>query len=172
MHSVIVLEQFAFWQSLPWYNAKEPVLSVEWNEGEKRWVANNEEVPLELTMYQHRVPAWNENLLLLLSDALLRAIQHWLTRKNLPLTTRCVLSLQEKETNPLPLTRCLGMMTNTPIMAFFPWTVPLSQTLTAKLDGLSFNWLLAKCLSPSHDVKLVMTVRYNHELPEHDLLTS
>jgi len=63
------LEQLAFWeetrkQSLHWYNVKEPVISVELNEGEKRWVANNEEVQLDLTVQQLRVPAWNENLLM------------------------------------------------------------------------------------------------------------
>ena len=170
------LEQLAFWQetrkqSLHWYNVREPVISVELNEGEKRWIANNEEVQMDLTVYQHRVPAWNENLLMSLSDALLRGIQRWLTRKNLPMTTRCVLSLQEEEPNPLPLTRCLGIITNTPVFAFFPWTVSLSRTMLAKLDGLSFNWLLAKFLSPNNAVKLVMTVLHNHETCQHTLLT-
>jgi len=144
---------------------------VELNEGEKRWIANNEEVQMDLTVYQHRVPAWNENLLMSLSDALLRGIQRWLTRKNLPMTTRCVLSLKEEEPNPLPLTRCLGAITNTPVFAFFPWTVSLSRTMLAKLDGLSFNWLLAKFLSPNNAVKLVMTVLHNHETCQHTLLT-
>ena len=142
------------------------------NEGEKRWVANNEEFQLDLTVWQHRVPAWNGNLLMSLSDALLRGIQRWLTRKKLPMTTRCVLSLHEVEPNPLPLTRCLGVMTNTPVFAFFPWTVTLSQSMLAKLDGLSYNWLLAKFLSPNNSVNLVITVLHSHELPEHALLPS
>ena len=172
------MDQLTFWQetrkrSLHWYNVKEPVISVELNDGEKRWVASNEEVQLDLSVYQQRVPAWNENLLMSLSDALLRGIQRWLTGKRLPMTTRCVLSLQEVEPNPLPLTRCLGVMTNTPVFAFFPWTVPLSRTLLAKLDGLSYNWLLAKFLSPSNSVKLVITLLHSDdEKTKHTLLTS
>jgi len=87
------------------------------------------------------------------------------------MTTRCVLSLQEVEPNPLPLTRCLGVMTNTPVFAFFPWTVSLSGTMLAKLDGLSYNWLLAKFLSPSNSVKLVITVLHSHDSCQHALLT-
>jgi len=171
------LEQLTFWQetrkrSLHWYNVSEPVISVELNEWEKRWVANNEEFQLDLTVYQLRVPAWNENLLMSLSDALLRGIQRWLTRKKLLMTTRCVLSLQEVEPNPLPLTRCLGVMTNTPVFVFFPWTVSLSRTMLAKLDGLSYNWLLAKFLSPSNAMKLVITVLHSDDSSQHTLLTS
>jgi len=170
-------EQLTFWQetrkqSLHWYNGWEPVISVELKEGQTRWMANNEEVQMDLVVYQHRVPAWNENLLMSLSDALLRGIQRWLTRKNLPMTTRCVLSLQEEESNPLPLRRCLGIITNTPVFAFFPWTVSLSRTMMAKLDGLSYNWLLAKVLAPNNAVKLVVTVLHSHESPQHTLLLS
>jgi len=170
-------EQLTFWQetrkqSLHWYNVKEPVISVELKEGQKRWMTNNEEVQLDLIVYQHRVPAWNENLLMSLSDALLRGIQGWTRRKNLPMATRCVLSLQEEEPNPLPLRRCLGIIDNTPVFAFFPWTVSLSRTVMAKLDELSYKWLLAKVMAPNNDVKLMVTVLHNHESPEHTLLTS
>jgi len=177
MHSRNDLEQLAFWQetrkqSLHWYNVREPVISVELKEGERRWIVNNEEVQMDLSVYQHRVPGWNENLLMSLSDALLRGIQRWLTRKNLPMTTRCVLSLQEEESNPLPLTRCLGIITNTPVFAFFSWTVSLSRTMLAKLDSLSYNWLLAKFLSPRNSVNLVITVLHRDESSDHALLTS
>ena len=54
--------------------------------------------------------------------------------------------------------QCLGVLTNIPVFAFFPWTVSLSRTMLAMFDALSFNWLLAKRLSPINEMKLVITV--------------
>ena len=74
------LEQFSYWQekrltSSQWYNIYNPVISVELTELADRVVGNDdavEEIQLDLTAQQHRVPAWNESLLMSMSDALLR----------------------------------------------------------------------------------------------------
>jgi len=63
------LEQLSYWQekrlmSSHWYNIYNPVISVELTELADRMVANNdavEEIQLDLTVHQHRGPAWNEN---------------------------------------------------------------------------------------------------------------
>lgn len=72
-----------------------------------------------------------------MSDALLPSLQRWITSHSYSIKTRCFLSLQAVEPMPLPLTRCLGVLTNIPIFAFFPWTVSLSRTFLAMLDWLS-----------------------------------
>lgn len=77
--------------------------------------------------------------------------------------TRCYITLQTVEPLALPLTRCLGVLTNIPIFAFFPWTISLSRTILAMLDWLSFNWLLAKLHSPVNKIKLVITVIHEEE---------
>jgi len=77
------LEQFSYWQekrlmSSHWYNIYNPVISVELTDIADSVVGNNdavEEIQLDLTVQQHRVPAWNESLLMSMSDALLRALQ-------------------------------------------------------------------------------------------------
>ena len=140
------LEQFSYWQekrmtSVHWYNIYNPVISVELTEIAYRVVGNNdtvEEIQLDLTVQQHRVPAWNESLLMSTSDALLRSLQRWITSHNYSMKTRYV-SLQAVAPIPLPLTRCLDVLTNIPIFAFFPWTVSLSRTFLAMLDWLSFT---------------------------------
>ena len=78
-----------------------------------------------------------------MSDALLRAIHWWITSYRYSMKTRCFISLQAVEPISRPLTRCLGVLTNIPVFAFFPWTVRLSRTVLAMLDWLSYNWLLA-----------------------------
>ena len=162
------LEQLSYWQekrfmSRHWYNVYNPVISVELTEIADRVVRNNdavEEIQLDLTVHQHRVPEKNENLLMSLSDGLLRAVQHWVTSRRLSMKTRWFLTLQTVEPIALPLTKCLGVLTNIPVFAFFPWTVSLSRTLLAMLDWLSFNWLLAKLYAPVNNMKLVITVIY------------
>ena len=91
------LEQLSYWQekrlmSSHWYNLYNPVISVELTEFADRVVANNEavqEIQLDLTVHQHRVPEWNESLLMSMSDGLLRAIQRWLTSKRYSIKTHC-----------------------------------------------------------------------------------
>ena len=117
-----------------------------------------EEFQMELMVYQHRIPEKNENLLMALSDGLLRTIQHWVTCQRLSMKSRCYLTLHEVEPIALPMTRCLGVLTNIPVFAFFPWTVSLSRTMLAMFDALSFNWLLAKLQKPVNNIKLVITV--------------
>ena len=66
------LEQLSYWQekrfmSGHWYNVYNPVISVELTEIAVRVVRNNdavEEIQLDLTVHQHRVPEKNENLLM------------------------------------------------------------------------------------------------------------
>ena len=160
------LEQLSYWQekrfkSEHWYNLYNPVLSVELTEFADRVVRNNDavqEIQLDLTVHQHRVPENNENLLMSMSDGLLRAVQHWIRNRRLSMKTRCYLTLQTVEPFALPITKCLGVLTNIPVFAFFPWTVSLSRTMLAMLDWLSYNWLLAKLLSSRNDMKLVITV--------------
>lgn len=73
------LEQLSYWQEkrlmcYHWYNIYNPLISVELTELAYRVVGNNdaaEEIQLDLTVHQHRVPAWNDSLLMSMSDALL-----------------------------------------------------------------------------------------------------
>ena len=88
-----------------------------------------EEIQLDATVQQHRVPARNESLLMSMSDALLRSLRRWITDHGYPIRTLCYVSLQAVEPLPLPITRCLGMLTNIPMFTFFPWTVSLTKTL-------------------------------------------
>ena len=159
------LEQFSYWQekrlmSSHWYSIYNPVISVELTEIADRVVGNNDavqEIQLDLTVQQHRVPAWNESLLMSMSDALLRALQRWITSHSYSMKTRFI-SLQGMEPIPLPLTRCLGVLTNIPIFAFFPWTVSLTKTILAMLDWLSYNWLIAQLKLPGSEFQLVITL--------------
>ena len=106
------LEQLSYWQekrfkSGHWYNLYNPVLSVELTEFADRVVRNNDavqEIQLDLTVHQHRVPENNENLLMSMSDGLLRAVQHWIRKRRLSMKTRCYLTLQKVEPIALPIT--------------------------------------------------------------------
>ena len=132
------------------------MISVELTKLADHVVGNNDavqEIQLVLTAHQHRIPAWNENLLMTMSDALLRAVQRCITSQRYWMKTRCYITLQTVEPLALPLTRCLGVLTNIPIFAFFPWTISLSRTILAMLDWLSFNWLLAKLHSPVNKIE-------------------
>jgi len=160
------LEQFSYWQekrltSVHWYNIYNPVISVDLTELYDRVVGNNdavEEILLDLCIQQHRVPEWNESLLMSMSDALLWSLQRWITSHGFSMKTRCYVSLQAEEPIALPLTRCLGVLTNIPTFAFFPWTVSLLRTFLAMLDWLSHNWLIAQLQSPYMEFKLVITL--------------
>ena len=166
------LEQLSYWQEKRFnsgygYNLYNPVLSVELAELADRVVRNNDavqEIQLELTVHQHRVPEKNENLLMSMSDGLLRAVQHWVTSRRLSMKTRCYLTLQAVEPIALPITKCLGVLTNIPVFAFFPWTVSLSRTILAMFDWLSYNWLWAKLISPRNNMKLVITVMHEKQV--------
>ena len=166
------LEQLSYWQEKRFnsghgYNLYYPVLSVELTELAERVVRNNDavqEIQLDLTVHQHRVPDKNENLLMSMSDGLLRAVQHWVTSRRLSMKTSCYLTLQAVEPIPLPITTCLGVLTSIPVFAFFPWTVSLSRTVLAMFDWLSYNWLLAKLISPRNNMKLVITVMHEKQV--------
>ena len=127
------LEQFSYWQEKRltrphWYNIYNPVISAELTELADRVVGNNdtvEEIQLDLSIRQHRVSEWNESVLMSMSDALRRSLQRWITSHGYPMRTQWYVSLQAVEPLPLPLTRCLGVLTNIPLFAFFTWTVSL-----------------------------------------------
>lgn len=160
------LEQFFYWQekrltSFHWYNIYNPVISVELTQSADRVVGNYdavEEIQLDLTVQHLRFPVWNESVLMSMSDALLRSLHRWITGHAYPIRTHCFVSLQEVEPLILPLTRCLGVLTNIPVFVFFPWTVLLSRTLLAMLDWLSYHWLMAQIQSPCMEFKLVITL--------------
>ena len=149
------LEQLSYWQekrlmSSHWYNIYNPVISVELTKLADHVVGNNDavqETQLVLTAHQHRIPAWNGNLLMSMSDALLRAVQRWITSQRYSMKTRCCITLQIVEPLALPLTRCLGVLTNIPIFASFPWTISLSRTILAGYwqnfihRSIKLNWL-------------------------------
>ena len=97
--------------SAHWYNIYNPVISVEFTKLEDRVVGNNDlilEIQLDLSVQQLRVPAWNESVLMSTSDALLRALQRWISGHEYPIRSRFYVCLQAVEPLPLPLTRCLG----------------------------------------------------------------
>ena len=147
--------------TIAWYNLYNPVISVDLIELADRVIGNNDrqqQIQLELTVYQHRIPEKNENLLMALSDGLLRAVQHWMTSRKLSMKSRCYLTLHGVEPLALPMTRCLAVLTDIPVFAFFPWTVSLSRTMLALFDALSFNWLFTKLQKRAIDMKLVITV--------------
>ena len=93
-----------------------------------------------------------------MSDALLRSLQRWITDHGYPMRTLCYISLQAVEPLPLPITRCLGVLTNIPVFTFFPWTVSLTKTLLAILDWLSQKWLMIQLQTPCMEFKLVITL--------------
>ena len=158
------LEQFLYWQekrltSAHWYNIYNPVIAVDLTELYDRVVGNNdavEDIQLDITVHQYRVPGWNESLLMSMSDALSRSLQRWITSHGFSMKTRCYVSLQAVEPIALPLTRCLGVLTNIPIFAFFPWTVSLSMACV--LITNSYNWFMAQLQTPCMEFKLVITL--------------
>ena len=166
------LEQFSYWQdqrlsSYHCYDIYNPVISVDLTELADRVVGNNdsvEEIQLDLRIQQLRVVAWHESLLMSMSDALLRALQR-ITNHGYPMRSRCYISLQAVVPLPLPLTRCLGVLTNIPIFAFFPWTVSLSRSSLAMLDWLSYKWLMAQIQSRCMEFKLVITLMHENNGP-------
>ena len=93
-----------------------------------------------------------------MSDALLWSLQRWITDHGYPMRTLCYVSLQAVDPLPLPITRCLGVLTNIPVFTFFPLTVSLSRTLLAMFDWLSYNWLMAQIQKPFMEFKLVITL--------------
>ena len=156
------LEQFPYWQekcliSSHSYNIYNPVISVELTEIADRVIGNNdvvEEIQLNLNIQQHRVPAWNESVLMSMSDAFIRSLQRWITSHGYSMRTHCFVSLQAVEPLPLPLTRCLGVLTNIPIFAFFPWAMSLTKTVLAMFDWLSYNWMMTQLLKPCMEFQL------------------
>ena len=77
--------------SAHWYNVYNPVISVDLTEFTDRVVGNNDavqEIQLDLTVHQHRIPEKNENLLMSMSDGLLRTVQHWIRNRRLSIVEK------------------------------------------------------------------------------------
>lgn len=161
-------EQLTYWQekrakSPYWYNSNDPIILVDLSEIAERVIPESQqrEFQLQVDVYQQRVPGKQENLLMGLSDALLRAIQQWLANRKVPLNSRCCVALHAVEPLTLPMIRCLSVLINIPVFWFYPWSVRLSRNMLAMMDGLSFNLLLAKLQKPKMGMKLVITVIHN-----------
>ena len=98
------LEQISYWQekrvtSAHWYNIYNPVISVDFTKVADCVVGNNdliEEIQSNLSVLL-RVPAWNESVLMSTSDALLRALQRWISGHGYPKRSRCYVFLQAVE---------------------------------------------------------------------------
>ena len=93
----------------------------------------------------------NERCFIMVTSAII-------TDRGYPMRTLCCVSLQTAEPLPLPITRCLGVLTNIPVFTFFPWTVSLTKTLLAILDWLSQKWLMTQLQTPCMEFKLVITL--------------
>lgn len=163
------LEQFSYWQdkrlsSYHCYDIYNPVISVDLTELADRVVGNNDSVEESGFTYS-TTTCRHESLLTSTSDALLRALQRWITNHGYPMRSRCYISLQAVVPLPLPLTGCLGVLTNIPIFAFFPWTVSLSRSFLAMLDWLSYKWLMTQIQSPCMEFKLVITLIHENNGP-------
>ena len=116
------------------------------------------EIQLEMKVYQQRVPFNHENLLMALSDVLLRAIQRWVTSRKLSMSSKCCVSLHAVELLALPMKRCLVVLPEIPVFTFYPWSTQISRNMLAMMDALSFNLLLAKLQNPAMELKLVITI--------------
>ena len=86
----------------------------------RSFTPGKKKIQLDLRTQQLRAAAWHESLLMSMSDALLRALQRWITDDGYSVRSRCYISLQAVVPLPLPLTRCLEVLTIIPIFAFFP----------------------------------------------------
>lgn len=121
------LEQLSYWQekrllSPHWYNICNPVISVELTELADRVVGNNdavEEIQLDLTVHQHRVPTWNESLLMSMSDGLLRALQRWIKSHGYSMKTRCSLT-SSSGTDSTPVNKMLRRVNKHSNLCVFP----------------------------------------------------
>ena len=165
MFSLQDTRQLAYWRekrskSHYWYNISSPIISVELSEIAARLITDNQqhEFQLQMEVYQQRVPDRHENLLMALSDALLRAIQEWMASRKVPLSSKCCVSLHAVESLALPMMRCLAVLINIPVFTFYPWSTQISRNILAMMDALSFNLLLVKLQNPKMGMKLIMTV--------------
>ena len=163
MFSQQVSKELIYWQekrlqSPYWYSAYDPVILVDLIEIEARLIAKQHEFQLQMNIYQQRKPNKHENLLMSLSDAILRGIQQWMTNRQVSLDSRCCLTLHAVESLPLPLMKCLAVFLNIPIYAFYQTSIQDTRQIQAMTDALSFFLLLARIQNPKLEMKLVVTV--------------
>lgn len=122
-----------------------------------------EEIQFNVEVKQLRTPEAHESLLMEMSDTLLQELQRLNAERRFPMKAFTCLSLHGVETLPLPLTRTLGILTNIPVFAHFPWMVPLTRTLLAIFDWLSQKWMMEQSLNTFVEFKLVFT-QIHHDL--------
>lgn len=146
MFSQQVSQQLAYWQEKRFqsphcYNASDPVILVDLAEIDARLIAKQHEFQLQMNIYQQRKPDKHENVLMALSDAILRAIQDWISYRQVSQASKCCLTLHAVEPLPLPLMKCLAVLLNIPVYAFYPRSVQVTRQIMAMMDALSFNLL-------------------------------
>ena len=83
------------------------------------------EIQMKMKVYQQRVPGKQENLLMALSDVLLRAIQQWMMSRKVALSSKCSVSLHAVGSLALSMTRCLAVLSKIPVFTFYPWSLRL-----------------------------------------------
>ena len=163
MFSQQVSKELIYWQekrlqSPHSYNAHDPVILVDLVEIEEQFIANQHAFQLQMNIYQQQRPEKHENLLMSLSDALLQALQQWMTNRQVPLTSTCSMALQAVEPLPLPLRKWLAVFLNIPVFAFYPRSIQVTRKLQAMMDAMSFYLLLARFQNPKMDLKLVIVM--------------
>ena len=163
MFSLQVSQQLAYWQekrlrSPHWYNTQDPVMLVDLIEIEARLIMKQHEFQLQMNIYQQRKPNKYENLLMVLSDAILRGIQQWMAYRQVSLDSRCCLTLHAVESLPLPLMKCLAVFLNIPVYVFYQTSIQDTRQIQAMMDALSFYLLLARLQNHKLGMKLVVTV--------------
>ena len=144
-----VSKELIYWQekrlrSPHWYNAYDPVMLVDLTEIEARLIAKQHEFQLQMNVYQQRKPNKHENLLMSLSNAILQAIQQWISYRQVSQASTCHLTLHAVEPLPLPLMKCLAVLLNIPVYAFHSSLVQVTRQIQAMMDTLSFYLLVAK----------------------------
>lgn len=165
MFSLQDTKQLTYWQekrfeSPYWYNVSDPIILVELSEIDARLITGTRqhEFQLQKDIYQQRQPNKHENVLMALSDALLRAIQRWIRNRQVAFHSKCCVSLHAVEPLALPMLKCQAVLLNIPVFAFYPWSTRISRNILAMMDALSFYLLLAKCQTPTLGMKLIVTV--------------
>ena len=167
MFSRQVLQQLTYWEekrsqsphyTAIYYNISNPIILVELSEIEARLIAKQHEFQLQMNIYQQRKPDKQENVLMTLSDALLQAIQQWMTNRQVLLTSKCNLSLHAAEPLPLPLRKCLIVLLSIPVYTFYRSSIQATRKIMARLDAMSFYLLLARLQNPKMELKLIVTI--------------
>ena len=155
-------KELSYWQkkraeSPYWYNVNDPVISVELEEIATPWLG---ETQMKMDIVSLGETENHDIILMTLSDALLREIQAWITRRKVPLHLKCsVLLLAEPRKKPQE-TKCVTMLVNIPVFWFFPWSIRLTRKMLARMDTMSFYLFQARCQAPKMQIpKMKLIIR-------------